>query len=137
MSSTLNIHPAAITLLAKLLAGQAKVVREELTIGEHTVEETVTLGISGVLSVGKDYEQRIVAKADPWALFAIALRKLNMLTDVDGIKDLVIEAGQLTKAESKAVKDRVSKVMVEVKDPTITACKGKVTVAKTATVTTK
>lgn len=72
---------------------------ERLPVGTHIIEETVTLTVTGQVKVGEDYEQRIVAKADPWKLLLVALSKLNGVTMESIVKEA--EAGELDTAAVK------------------------------------
>jgi len=60
---------------------------ERLKVGTHEIEETITLNIKGTVTVGEDYDQRIVAKADPWLLLEVALSKLNGVTIDSLVRD--------------------------------------------------
>lgn len=121
MQNLTNIETLA---LSKLRASKA--VREEIAPGKYNGTVTVTVDYN--LTVGEDYEQRIVAKADPWLLFATAMSKLNGVT-VDSIVREAL-AGDL---DAKEVKAQASEAMASVKAPTLTACKGKVTGKATVT----
>ena len=115
------------TPLAKLLAAQAKDVRDELQPGEYILDEEITFHLRGGLKVGEDYESRIVAKADPWTLLAAALSHLNGVT----VASLVREALTADPELVKSIKDRAKVAMREVKAPTLTECRGKVTLVGT------
>jgi len=91
-----------------------------LTVGEHAVD--VIVRVSGTVKRGEDYQQRIVAKADPWLLLAAALSKTNGVT----VEALVREA-LASNLDSKAVKAQADKAMEAVKGVTMTPCNGKVT----------
>jgi hypothetical protein len=94
--------------------------REGLTAGQYTVDFLVR--IQGLLTIGEDYEQHIVAKAEPWLILAVALSKLNNVT----LENLVEEAysGEIDVEE---IKQRAQEALEVIKAPTLTICKGKVT----------
>lgn len=117
------LSPAAKTALARLLADEAAESRELLAVGVHTVNETVTLTVTGKVTVGEDYPQNIVAKADPWTLLAVALSHLNEKT----IESITQEALTLDPEMVKSIKKSAEKAIAAVKAPTLTECKGKVT----------
>lgn len=127
----LTALPAPVlAVLAKRAGEAAKDVRDELASGKHTVDETVLVRIVGGVSVGEDYESRIVAKADPWGLLACALGRLNGVT----VEALVKEALSKDSADMKALKAQVTAAMAAVKAPTTTVCRGAVRVDKSAEV---
>lgn len=112
-----NLTAIETLALSKLSAGTS---RDEIGPGEYSGSVTVTVDYS--LKVGEDYEQRIVSKADPWTLLAVALSKLNGVTVESIVREA--EAGTIKGAEIKKAADAALAAM---KEPTITACKGKVT----------
>ncbi len=88
------------TAFALAVADVAKMLNvKRLGVGTHTIEETVTLTITGTVTVGKDYDQRMVAEADPWKLLLVALSKLNGVTMESIVKEA--EAGELDTAAVK------------------------------------
>ncbi len=124
MNATLNtLSPAALTLLAKAVADAAKDARETLPVGTNPVTETVTLIVNGQVKVGEDYEQRIVAKADPWLLLAAAMSHLNGVT----MESITREALSADPALVASLKTQASTCIELLKVPTMTPCKGKVT----------
>ena len=56
--------------------------RDAISAGQYKGSALVCVDYD--LKVGDDYEQRIVAKADPWKLLTVALSHLNDVT-VDSI----------------------------------------------------
>lgn len=110
--------------LQELAASKAKCskdAREAVTPGEHTVD--FTLRVSGTVKVGEDYEQRIVAKADPWTLLAAALSHLNGVT----VDSLTQEALDADPELVNSIKEQATESIQAVKDETWTSAKGKVT----------
>ena len=118
------MNAATLTLLAKSVADLSKDARDDLTVGKHNVDETVTLHVSGLVTVGEDYEQRIVLKADPWTLLQAALSHLNGVT----VDSLVREALTADPKLVKSIKESAQEAMDALNATTLTACKGKVTV---------
>ena len=124
MTTDLTSLPAPVlAALAKGVADAAKDNREHLAVGEHMVHETVTLTVTGKVTVGEDYEQRIVLKADPFLLLQVALSHLNGVT----IESIVREALTADPALAKSVKKQAEAAWEAINAPTVTACKGKVT----------
>lgn len=117
------LSPAAKSALAKLLSEEAAESRELLAVGVHKVSETVTLTVTGTVTVGEDYSQNIVAKADPWTLLAVALSHLNGQT----IASITQEALSLDPKMVKSIKKQAEDAIGSMKAPTLTECKGKVT----------
>lgn len=93
----------------------------KLTVGVHTVDFTVR--VKGTITKGEDYEQDIVAKADPWLLLAAALSKLNGVT----VDALVREAVSADEALIDGLKAKAADAIQAMKVPTKTKCNGKVT----------
>lgn len=56
-------------------------------VGKYNIDKVITLHVTGTVTVGEDYEQRVVAKADPWKLLEVALSKLNGVTIDSIVKD--------------------------------------------------
>ena len=99
----------------------AKLAREAVDAGTHAVD--FLLRIRGTFKVGEDYEQRLVAKVDFAALFAVALSKLNGVT----VDALVREALEADPGEIKQIKAKAAEALESIKAPTMSACRGKVT----------
>ena len=98
-----------------------KTASANLAPGTHTVDCTVR--VTGIITKGEDYNQNIVAKADPWTLLAVAMSKLNGVTLESIVKDALNTPEELIEAIKLSAKTAVEAV----KAPTLTACKGKVT----------
>lgn len=124
------MNAATQTLLSKLVADMAKDARDGLTVGKYAVSETVVLHVDGTVTVGEDYEQRIVLKADPWMLLQAALSHLNDVT----VDSLVREALTADPKLVKSIKESAQEAMDIINAPTVTACKGKVTISKDAAI---
>lgn len=141
----LNLDPATLAALAKLLGEGAKEGRPNLSPGEYTVDEVVTLVLKATVRVGEDYDQKIVGKAHPWALLLAvldesekrvrALAKLASTPDKPvAPEDYILTLEQAVKlAESvdpelaKEAQKEANKKVAAFKAPTLTPCKGKVT----------
>ena len=123
-----SLDAATLTLLAKAAAAAKSATRDALPVGDTAVDSTLTLTVTGTVRCGDDYTQRIVAKADPWTLLAVALSKLNGVT----IDSLVSEALAADKATIKAIKAKAAEAIEAVKAPTTKDCKGKVTTTSLA-----
>ena len=118
--STLNA--ATLTALAKIVGDAAADARDNLTVGDHAVDERVTLDIAGLVRVGEDFDQRVVCKADPWLLLGVALSHLNGIT----VESIVAEALS-AELNGKDIKAKADAAVAAVKAPTVTRCRGKVT----------
>jgi len=117
-----SLSPATLAALAKAVATVSSARRDDLTVGSHVVDEVVTLHVTGEVKVGSDYEQRVVAKADPWLLLGVALSHLNGVT----VESIVAEALN-AELGTEDIKARADAAVAAVKATTVTACKGKVT----------
>jgi hypothetical protein len=118
----MELSNTQILALSKLItAKEAKKASGDLTPGDHPVDFTVR--VSGSLKRGEDYEQKIVAKADPWTILAAALSHLNGVT----VQSLVTEALTADPDLVKSIKASAKTALAEVKAPTLTPCNGKVT----------
>ena len=119
-------NPFEVLAIAKVIKETAeKAARKETNPGEYSVDFAVR--IAGTIKVGETYEQRIVAKADPWLLLAVALSKLNGIT----VESIAREA-LACNLDPVAIKDQASAAIASLKDPTLTVCQGKVTTSLTA-----
>ena len=81
-----------------------------------------TARFQGKIQIGNGYVQKIVAKADPWKLLALALSKLNGVT----IKSLIREA-EVTAIDTESLKEQATNALAQIKKPTTTVCQGKTT----------
>lgn len=117
-----EMTPVEVLALSKAVSVSMKdVARDLVSTGRHVGRVKLTVAYD--LKVGADYEQEIVAKADPWTLLAVALSKLNGLT----VEAIVREAILMPEEMAKGVKDMAAAAMATVKGTTVTQCKGKVT----------
>jgi hypothetical protein len=133
----LGMDPALVLALTKAVSAKiTKTARGELTPGKHTVSGDVH--IEGTLTVGEDYEQRVVNKAKPWNLVYVLLEQYNKLaaaTDQAGIdiSKLVQMAEAVDPSLVKAAKQQAETEAAAIKAATLTPCKGKVTTDLTVT----
>ena len=94
--------------------------RETLVAGEYDVDFLARF--KGKINVGDSYNQKIVAKADPWQLLAVAMSKLNNVS----VKSIVHES--LNAGDSgKELKEQAETAIASLKKPTNTVCQGKTT----------
>jgi hypothetical protein len=107
-----------------------KAASADLPVGTHTVD--VLVRITGTLTRGEDFDQRIVGKADPWALAAALLSRLGPV-DVAGLVRDSLTDSKLADAV-KALKGEAAAAMAVLKGATLTRCNGKVTTKLTAEV---
>jgi len=100
----------------------SKYDRDAVLPGEYPVD--VTVRVVGTVKVGEDYDQRIVAKADPWLLLHVALSHLNGVTMDSIVREaLTVERSEL----AKSVKEHADELVQVLKAETVQTCKGKVT----------
>ena len=117
-----KLNAAEIVALSKVVtAAQVKKASTDLAVGEHDVDFLVQ--VSGSVKRGEDYEQKIVAKADPWTLLAVTLSHLNGVT----VESIVKEALNADPKMVDSIKKGAMAAMSDIKAPTVTACNGKVT----------
>lgn len=95
-------------------------VKKSVTAGEYDVDFTARF--QGRIQVGDAYNQKIVAKADPWKLLGVALSKLNNVT----VASLVKEA-ETSSIDGDAIKESAQGAVNQIKAPTDTICAGKTT----------
>jgi len=120
----MNVELSKVQTVALGKAIKDAVLKEAgagVTAGEYPVDFTVR--VSGSIKKGEDYEQEIVAKADPWLLLAEALSKLNGVT----VDALVREALTADEALIEGLKAKAANAIQAVKGPTKTNCAGKIT----------
>ena len=137
MANTLNtLNAATLAALGKLVADAAKGNRDNLDAGAHAVSETVSVDVTATVNVGDDYEQRIVGKAKPWNLYTALLGEANKQLAAAGVAGIdldkvVAAAEQIEPKLAKAAKEEADGKVAETKAPTLTECKGKVTIKGT------
>ena len=100
----------------------SKAQREAIEVGTYSGSALVSVDWLN-LKVGDDYEQRIVAKADPWKLLAATLSHLNGVT----IESIAREAINADPSLVKSLKEQANTATAAIKATTWTRCKGKIT----------
>jgi hypothetical protein len=121
-------HATAI-LIGKLI--DAAKAKKAIEPGEHVVDETVVLHVSGQVNKGEDYDQEIVLKADPWTLLLAALSHTNGVTIESIAREALTADPKLVKSIKKDAKD----AMAAINATTMTHCSGKTTIKKGAELT--
>lgn len=96
-----------------------RVLSSDLPPGAYPIDCTIHL--VGALKKGEPFNQRIAAAADPWALLAKAMSKLNGVT----LEALVQEALAVDGDEASAVKDAANAALQRIKDATERTLSGK------------
>lgn len=116
-----NLTPTEIAALSKAVSqNAAKRAKGKMEPGEYEVDFLVRITAS--LKRGNNYNQRIVAKAEPWTLLVVALSHLNNVT----VESIVREALDADPELVKSIKEQANKAMEEIKGETYTPCNGKV-----------
>ena len=117
-----GLEGAAVIAVAKLVSDkESSAASAGLAAGQYDVD--VTLRVKGTLTRGENYTGKIVEKADPWLLLAVALSHLNGVT-VDSIVREALMADPALVADLKA---DAADAIAAVKGPTETVCNGKTT----------
>lgn len=98
-----------------------KLARPKISVGEHHLDFNVHF--EGKIKVGANYYQRIVNKIDTWKLLKVALNKLNNVT----LQTVIEEAENISDPETTEFKNKVNKVIKELKAETEVECYGKIT----------
>jgi hypothetical protein len=120
----------ATVATAKVHKGAAvKAASAELAVGTHDVD--VLVRITGSLTRGEDFDQRIVGKADAWALAAALLARLGPVDVAAVVRDSL--SGAL-KGAVDSLKAEAAAAMLVLKGATLTRCNGKVTTKLSAEV---
>jgi len=109
-------HLTQLAIAKAIKAGISKKASEALETGDHEVD--VLVRITGSLKKGDDYDQKIVAKADPWLLLAVALSHMNGAT----VESIVTEALSHDPEMAKSVKKKATDAIGQVVAPTWTRC---------------
>lgn len=129
MSTTLaDIEILAVT---KAVAAKfAKTAREGVEPGEYNV--SFDAHVEGTVRIGNDYEQKIVNKAQPWAIIAALLQENERLSQAAGsvginLDKIVAMAEAVDPASVKEAQKKAESVAAGLKAATLSPCKGKVT----------
>lgn len=122
----INTLAASKAVAAKI----AKAAREGVEPGKYEVSFDVH--VEGSVTVGEDYETRLVNKAKPWNLVLVALTEMNKAREAAGMTGMDI--GKLVEMaenmDPKMVKEAQNKAEAEaaaIKAETLSTAKGKVT----------
>ncbi len=95
--------------------------RKDLAPGTYHVDFVVR--VVGAVTVGNDYNQKVVAKADPWKLLAAAFSHLNEAT----INSLVRESLNADENIADCIKKSANEAIAKIKESTVQTCNGKIT----------
>lgn len=108
--------------LHKVVKGDTyKALAPQLDPGEYPIRFQVE--ILGTLKKGKPFTQRIAARANPWAIAAYALSRLNGAS----IEAVVRDSLSMTKEEQDAVKAKADQALQRIIDATEATMDGRVT----------
>ena len=98
-----------------------KAARKGMTVGEHTVNETIR--IVGTVKVGEDYEQT-VSQSIQWQKLALAaMSRLNS----DVVESLVRRINEDLPQEAADLSERINKIWGEISESAKQTVAGKVT----------
>ncbi len=116
-----KLEVLALTALYKTIRKEdASEVSSKIPSGENKIDLLVR--ISGTLNKGKDFDQRVVAKAQPWDLISVLMSKLNGVTLESVIKEsLTVDPDKVTE-----IKEEAKEAMSKLKAPTLTRMNGRV-----------
>jgi uncharacterized protein YbaP (TraB family) len=114
----------------------SKLAREGLEPGTYDVNFDVH--IEGSITVGEDYEQRMVNKAQPWNIIAALLEENARVAEAAGetgvdIAKLIKAAEAMDPGLVKRAKEQAENAAASIKAATLSPAKGKVTTKLTAT----
>jgi len=120
----------ALAITKALPTKIAKIAREGVTPGTYAVD--FECRVQGQVTVGEDYEQRMVNKAKPWNLVYALLTELNKTREAAGeagidIAKLIQMAETVDPALVKEAQTAAEKEAAALKAETLSPAKGKVT----------
>jgi len=113
--------PELIALSKIVSADDAKDASSVLSEGEYIVDFSVR--VAGSIKRGANYKSKLVAKADPWLMLAVALSHLNGVT----VESIVKEALAADPALVESLKTKAAEAIKSIKNLTESPCNGKVT----------
>ena len=118
---TENLEVLALTAIYKTIRKEdASEVSSKIPTGENKIDFLVR--ITGTLKKGPDFNQRVVAKAQPWDLISVLMSKLNGVTLESVIKEsLAVDPDKVTE-----IKEEAKEAMNKLKTPTLTKMNGRV-----------
>lgn len=123
----INHETAAKIATAKVIDDKLyKSLSLELPQNTTLVVDT-TIRIAGAIKKGAAYRQRVAAAANPWALLAKALSKLNSAT----IESIVEESMSVGDEEASAIKAKASEALDKILASTERDMPGRVTATLT------
>jgi len=114
----------------------AKTAREGVEPGTYDVNFDVH--VEGTVTVGEDYEQRMVNKAQPWNIIAALLEENARVAEAAGetginIDKIIKAAEAMDPGMVKRAKEQAESAAASIKAATLSPAKGKVTTKLTAT----
>jgi len=136
MSTALTLTDIELLAITKAVAAKTlKTARDGIEPGEYNL--SFDAHFDGTVTVGADYEQKIVNKAKPWAIIAVLLEEANKARSAAGqtgldLSKLIAMADALDPSLEKAAKEEAETQAAGLKAATLTPCKGKVTAKVTA-----
>jgi hypothetical protein len=125
------MDPVITLALTKAIEGKiAKAARDNVAPGRYDL--SFDAHITGTLTVGADYEQRLPNKAKPWHLVVALMQELNAQRAAAGQMgvDMARLVAMAETIDENLVKEAQFQAEVEaakIKAGTLTPCKGKVT----------
>jgi len=126
-----NLTAGAVVAVGKAVKDAAlKSAASEMKAGTYNVD--VTVHVTGEYTVGEAYEQRVVAKAKPWTLLAVALNELNKNLSAAGeagldMEKLITMAEKVDPSLADKAEADAAEAIQKVKAPTVQTCNGKIT----------
>jgi len=124
---------AKLMILKKQIEAEIKRRRDELEPGTYEFNgESTRFFLEGKLTVGEDYQQRIVNKAKPWAITHVLMQEINVMRAAAGMTGIDMDsvvrvADTLDKDVWTNAKEQAEATAAAIKDTTWTTCKGKTT----------
>ena len=109
--------------IAKLVSkGAYETASEGVKAGSYNVD--FMLHVTGTVKKGEDYDQKFVAKADPWMLLAVALSKLNGVTVASIVKEAETAKNDMIDSIKAEASEAINQIKANVPD---TKANGKIT----------
>lgn len=127
-----NIHPAKLAAIKKHVTKELKKRRGDLEPGKYTLSGSVSFDLDGTVTVGENYDQRVVGKAKPWAMVHVLMTELNAMKDAAGkcgidLATVAVMADVVDKSLWENAQAKADAAVDAVKATTWTPCNGKVT----------
>ena len=89
--------------------------------GEYPI--SLKVEILGTLKKGDPFEQRVAARANPWAIAAYALSRLNSVS----IEAVVRDSLHISEEEQAAIKEKATEALQRIIDSTSATMEGRIT----------